>query len=672
MLHNLALCDNILSMAKTASMNLVELVTLSRDVKSVIEYLGTQAQFAVRADNDEVTEEKPTNPEKDTLDALQKCRTFLNIADISDEVLTNCAATQEDEVSAKRILSEVDKMSEDYIAQAATLNKTKDARDEALSFSNLQVDYSKLESLSFLSIRIGKVSIEDLEGLKNSLPQDALLINLGQNTNRFMAATSKKGKAALDEQLQKYNFVDVKLPKDFKGIPADVLQELENQVETQEQKLEALNKAREEYAKQNSPTLLTLIRRYTVSARISEITASLKATALTVRLTGWVPTSEVKALEEALDKKTGGRLVFRVFSPWEVPSVIDGSEKVPVKLKHGKFVSSFERMIFSYGSPLYGSIDPAPFVAVFFTLLFGIMFGDAGQGLVFLVAGILMARGVIKVGGWNKFAPIFMGIGASSTVMGLVTGEFFTNETLLRPFALWVTGLFGTPHAPILRVMPSSDPGSVLVIFGIFGVTIGLGVIINSVGLIINVINNFMQRKWGSAIFGKTGLAGIAFFWYILAFAVRVAAFSQKPSLLDAVIIGVTLFFCAFGEPFERLADGQRPVIENGVGAMIIGGAVELIEVISTYLSSTISFVRVGAFALAHAVLGFIIALMSEKSGPIGGAVVMVAGNAVVVVLEGMIVAIQVIRLQYYEFFSKFFTQTGKEFKPLRFYYKES
>ena len=159
------------------------------------------------------------------------------------------------------------------------------------------------------------------------------------------------------------------------------------------------------------------------------------------------------------------------------------------------------------------------------------------------------------------------------------------------------------------------------------------------------------------------------FYWYILVFALRIAVFHHGPALYDWIVIGITLFFAAFGEPFERIFDGHRPVLENGFGAFVIGGAVELIEVVSSYLSGSLSFVRVGAFALAHAVLGFIIEMMSEKCGPIGGLAVLIAGNAIVVVLEGMIVAIQVIRLQYYEFFSKFFNETGTEFKPLQFHY---
>ena len=105
------------------------------------------------------------------------------------------------------------------------------------------------------------------------------------------------------------------------------------------------------------------------------------------------------------------------------------------------------------------------------------------------------------------------------------------------------------------------------------------------------------------------------------------------------------------------LFDGEKPVLENGFGSCIIGGAVELIEVVSTYLSNSISFVRVGAFALAHVVLGFIIAKMTSIAPDSAKIFILVIGNAIVIVLEGMIVAIQVIRLQYYEFFSKFFNE---------------
>lgn len=657
-------------MARTTRMSLIELLTMTDDVANVIEYLGGRGTFQLqdRTDGSE-SHQNTTNFDRDFLDKIQKTRVFLGIKDLTDDILKCPKATQKDRDDASKIIAASDDLSERYLKQTKEVERLEDAHKEAQAFSNLKVQYSELEHLSFLSLRIGKIPKENLPLLKASTGGSAVIVPLGSDESRIMAATSKKGRFALDTELKKLGFVEVQLPKDFKGIPEDVLESLRAQLIEAKKTLSQLEEERENFAAANETLIYHLIKAFSVGARIGEIQNSLESTAMVYRITGWVPENETKTYAAELDKLTEGRLAFREYSPFEVPSVIAKKEQVPVKLKHGAFVKSFERMIFSYGSPLYGTVDPTPFVAVFFTLLFGIMFGDAGQGLVFLLAGILMARGIIKVGGWNKFAPIFMGIGASSMVMGLVTGEFFTNEEILKPFALWVTGLFGTPRAPILKVMPSSDPNSILIIFGIFGVTIAIGFIINSIGLIINLINNITLKRWGAALFGKSGLTGIIFFWYVITFALRIAFLHHAPNALDWAVIGTALFLSAFGEPFERLVDGKRPVNENGVGVMIISGFVEMIEVISTYLSCTISFVRVGAFALAHAVLGFIIALMTEKSG-VGGALVLIVGNGIVLVLEGMIVAIQVIRLQYYEFFSKFFNETGREFHPLEFHYK--
>ena len=139
--------------------------------------------------------------------------------------------------------------------------------------------------------------------------------------------------------------------------------------------------------------------------------------------------------------------------------------------------------------------------------------------------------------------------------------------------------------------------------------------------------------------------------------------------MIDWIIIAGTLLLTAFCEPLERVIENEKPVFENGVFAAVIGALVEVIEVFSSYLSNTVSFLRVGAFALAHAVLGFIIEMLVEATPSVGGLVVCIIGNAIVVVLEGMIVCIQVVRLQYYEFFSKFFSETGREFNPFAIKY---
>ena len=663
-------------MARTAEMRLIELMVLKQDISSVIEYIGKKESFQFQDSERDKPKEKKSDSELDVdhnfYTSLRNASVNLGIplSDSDFDVKECSSPTPKDREEATRIIKAYNDLQTELEEKTAEASKCADAYKEALAFANLKVSFSELDSLSFLTLRVGKIDAASFDNIKSSLAVMAVVIALGEDKSHVLVASSKKNSAQVDVELKKLGFVPLEIPKDFQGVPEDVLEGLANQKKKVEEELAELEKTRGNFAETHKDLIHNLIKSFAIGVQISDIVKGLEATELVYRITGWVPLSETETYMKELDNITSGRIAFREYSPFEVPSVVAGKEQVPVKLSHGKFVKSFERMIFSYGSPLYGMIDPTPFVAVFFTLLFGIMFGDLGQGLVFVLVGILMAAKVIKVGGWNKFAPIFMAIGISSSLMGLLTGEFFSNETLLEPFAEWVTGFFGSPHAPILKMMPSSDPSSIVAMFGVFGFAVGIGFIINTIGLLLNIVNNLRCRRFDEAFFGKNGLAGAIFFWYVIVMVIRMVVFHHSIAVYDWIIIGISLFLAAFAEPFENLVAGRRPLLENGFGTYLISGLVELIEVISGYLSNTVSFVRVGAFALSHAVLDFLILTLTNMcggEGSIAGILILVVGNAIIILLEGMIVAIQVIRLQYYEFFSKFFHETGREFKPFRF-----
>lgn len=661
-------------MARTTTMRLIELMVLREDIHSVLKYLGELGEFQFQQEfaSDSSDSAKRLNPDASVFERLQQVRAALDLPDLDGYKVSVSLPSDADFESATKIIDSVEDIHKKELTAADEEKRAVSAYKEALAFANLKVSYSDLESLSFLTLRIGKIDPEKIDDLKARLGSRGIIVKLGDDDSRILAASSKKARFALDGELKEAGFTELQVPKDFKGIPDEVLLTLERNKTEAAAALEEIQTERLNFAETHKDELYRLLQIYSIGSQIYSVENSLESTEFVYRITGWIPAFLIRKVMKDLDELTQSRAGIREFLPTEVPSVISGQEKVPVQVKHGKIVSNFERMIFSYGSPLYGTIDPTPFVALFFTVLFGIMFGDAGQGLCFLIIGILCCLKKIKISGWEKFGGIFCCIGISSTIMGLLTGEFFANETLLRPFALWVTGLFGTPHAPILHMMPSSDPASITRMFAFFGFTISIGFIINSCGLIINIINQFSLRRIGKALFGKTGISGAVFFWYVIIFAVRVALFNHAPAAYDWVIISVSLFLTACSEIFQRLVDGERPILENGLFSAVIGAVVEIIEVISSYLSNTVSFVRVGAFALAHAVLGYIINTFVELAPGAGGIAVAILGNAIVVVLEGMIVAIQVVRLQYYEFFSKFFSETGREFKPFSFVYKET
>lgn len=661
-------------MARTTTMRLIELMVLREDIHSVLKYLGELGEFQFQQEfaSDSSDSAKRLNPDASVFERLQQVRAALDLPDLDGYKGSVQLPSDADFESATKIIDSVEDIHKKELTAADDEKRAVSAYKEALAFANLKVSYSDLESLSFLTLRIGKIDPEKIDDLKARLGSRGIIVKLGDDDSRILAASSKKARFALDGELKEAGFTELQVPKDFKGIPDEVLLTLERNKTEAAASLEEIQTERRNFAETHKDELYRLLQIYSIGSQIYSVENSLESTEFVYRITGWIPAYLIRKVMKDLDELTQSRAGIREFLPTEVPSVVSGQEKVPVQVKHGKIVSNFERMIFSYGSPLYGTVDPTPFVALFFTVLFGIMFGDAGQGLCFLIIGILCCLKKIKISGWEKFGGIFCCIGISSTIMGLLTGEFFANETLLRPFALWVTGLFGTPHAPILHMMPSSDPASITRMFAFFGFTISIGFIINSCGLIINIINQFSLRRIGKALFGKTGISGAVFFWYVIVFAVRVALFKHAPAAYDWIVIAVSLFLTACSEIFQRLVDGERPVLENGLFSAVIGAVVEIIEVISSYLSNTVSFVRVGAFALAHAVLGYIINTFVELAPGAGGIAVAILGNAIVVVLEGMIVAIQVVRLQYYEFFSKFFSETGREFKPFSFVYKET
>jgi V/A-type H+-transporting ATPase subunit I len=284
-----------------------------------------------------------------------------------------------------------------------------------------------------------------------------------------------------------------------------------------------------------------------------------------------------------------------------------------------------------------------------------------------LLLGLLITSGRVKgFDSWRLkgFGLIFIIVGLASMFTGLLYGSFFANEEFFFPVTRLLTErLFGTPMDRIITIQGSSER---ILIF--FGFTLGVGVIINSIGLIINFINLVRQKKWESAFLSKTGLAGAFFFWYVLSVALRMIL-GGRIMVFDFVLVALPLLVLFFREPLYHLLTGKRPLLKEGFFNFIMEGIVEILESVIYYISNSVSFLRVAAFALAHAVLSVIVFTMGDlvSSAP-GGiflkVIILIIGNAIIIVLEGLIVTIQVVRLQYYEFFSKFFTESGEEFHP--------
>ena len=651
-------------------MRKVELHVLKQDTDLVLERLGFSRCFQL------ATVKKASSsgsgalaPTLQKLRDIKDCFGFSAPAAIPDGVRLPGA---EQEALVDRLAGIASGIEAEGEAINTRRDQIKDAIGEARAFEGLSLPFRELDHLSFLSVRIGRIPVAEMDHLQSSLGDRGVVVPI-DDQGGVVALASRKGRFVLDTELKRSNFHAKELPPDFQGVPPELLPGLEGEEASLDRRAEVLAARKAELAGEYRTVWASLAASYAVAAAVDEVKTGLDSTDLVYRLEGWVPKERVGALVADLRKATDGRIAVRVYAPEELESVQKGEEKVPVLLKRRRFVSSFERLVVSYGAPLYGTIDPTPIVAFFFVLLFSIMFGDLGQGAVIVLTGLLLSGGkVAGLGKWRKFGPIFTGVGVGSMVMGLLCGSVFCNEELLvEPTRVVTTALLGHPMDRILTLMPSS--GSVSKLFAFFGFTLSVGVIFNSIGLVINIANKWRLGKKGEALFGKTGLAGATLFWWAIGLGVRIVL-GGHPAWFDipAFIIPIAALF--FSEPLADRVDGRHGE-SSGLFSEFVKGLVEVLESVSYYFSNTLSFLRVGAFALSHAVLAFVVFAMGDlvrTRAPAGLAweiLIFVIGNAVILVLEGMIVAIQVVRLNYYEFFSKFFTEIGVEFEPFLFEY---
>jgi V/A-type H+-transporting ATPase subunit I len=656
-------------------MKFIELTILKNDIDTVLRFLGMKG--AIQFPDSKVSGENPEIIKiKQNIEKVVDAAAFIGIKIKNNETEKDDSMyvfNENDEIHVNRICSFIENLKNRQTDTEKEKKHVSDTLYEIQTFSKLNIPFSELEQLSYLTLRIGHLDPKGQAEIIDKLGDRTVIIPLGSD-NKILAVCSKKGRFAMDSQLKKSLFEPIKIPEDYKGIPSEIIKNLEEQLVRVDEEIENIKNEKETLFQNYAEDIKRLVSSWKTALLIEEIKARFIKTENLYNFSGWIPQENVQEITKDLMELTNGRVAIKSYSPQEIPSVAEGKEKVPIYLKHKTFIKGFEGVVFSYGAPLYGTIDPTPLVAFFFTILFGIMFGDVGQGFVLFLAGILIKKGPKQFSKFMNFSIPLISIGISSMFFGVVFGAVFANEWLLVEPTRAISGFItGNPVDRFIPILPMEETGGSLTkLLYFFGFTIAIGAILISIGLIINIINRCILKKYETAFFSKTGLAGLILFWY----AIFIACLIMVGANVDLIFISGLLIpaFCIFFGPLLwRIITREKPVIEHGLMAFIMEGFVEVLETVSTYVSNTISFLRVGAFALSHSILSFIVFTFYGKlasagiAGTLSAVFIMILGNAIIIVLEGMIVAIQVVRLQYYEFFNKFFVETGVEFSPFRF-----
>ena len=363
-------------------------------------------------------------------------------------------------------------------------------------------------------------------------------------------------------------------------------------------------------------------------------------------LVGWVPAAQADAFAEKVKQIRHMRVT--ISDPEDVENATP-----PTKLKNPWFVKPFEFFVDMYGLPSYGEMDITAFVAITFTVLFGIMFGDLGQGAVLAVGGFILWK-------WKKMAlaRLIVPCGISSMVFGFMFGSVFGFEEALNP----VYEMLGMSGKPISN-WPGT-PHSVLdtaAINPILVCAIFIGVALVLAAMVLHIIAAVRKGQWGEAIFSNNGLVGILVYCGGVSF---VSDFMSGPHFLPSgvafALIGGGLVLLFFKEILIGLVDRHPNWKPESWADYCMQNIFELLEYVLSYFSNTVSFLRVGAFVFVHAAM--MMAIFSLAGDPVNP-IVVILGNALIIALEGLLSGIQGLRLEFYEMFSRCYEGGGHPFK---------
>jgi len=505
---------------------------------------------------------------------------------------------------------------------------------------------------TYLEIVTGKINNQNLVSLENVLkdvPNVILPFRPTGNASTVLVITLKKDHLVQEKALNEASFQRISVPEELGRIPGDVKLGIEKNIKLIKEKLSNFDATLNGHRKRLRPLLLDCLRQVTQKSAILNAQGYFQKSARTYSISGWIPVYQRERLIGGIKKLTGERCYIREEDPEDVQAIREKREQVPVLLSNPDLIRPFELLIRSYGIPEYNTLDPTILVALSFLIMFGAMFGDVGQGLVLLISGFFLLRS--KKEFVSKAGTLIAYCGASSAFFGFLYGSIFGMEGIIP--SLWMKPMDNIPA--FLRLA---------VIFGI-------GMI--SLGVIINIINAIRTRNVILGIFDKAGLISGIIYWTGIGLAVKYFLLRSAPvdPKLLLGLVGLPILVLFLKAPVEGIIVKKGKIFPDGLLTYFIETIIEVAEIFMGYLANTISYIRIAAFALAHA--GLFIAVFSladmvrnSSGGQFWPVLIIILGNIFILLLEGLVVTIQGIRLEYYEFFSKFFVTEGKEYKPVK------
>lgn len=558
------------------------------------------------------------------------------------------------EARAGAIAAEVESLRRRRLQVVDDTEHLESLRRNLKAFAPLDIPLEKLRSLHYLHLTSGLLPERNATRLRDSLRRVVcLLVPVGhtQPDGRLLitGVCLRADQEVFERALRSAQFEPVEVPAHLTGAPEQAIAEVEAQLTASRRSLADLDQERAALAKRLTPEIGALAARVQRERLLGEARGLMGHSERVALISGWVPAVVAPRVERAI-RAVASRCVVHWQDPSALEDVRRGHIPVPILLHNPVLIRPFERLLRGYGLPRYGEIEPTPVIAIAFLTMFGFMFGDVGQGAVLFAAGYFIYRRMFR---YRDYAVILMECGVAAVLFGFLYGSVFGVEHWL----------------PALWLRPMDDIGTLVRTALVFGA------LFLSVGLILNLVNA-LRRRDAAALWERNGLLAALAYWIAVGLFIRRLTAGAEAVPVGAVLLwlGPPLTLIFLKQP--ALAIWKAVHTRQSLGAadlfaVFVESLVEVLDTLVSTISNTATFIRLAAFALSHA--GLFLATFSvadavsrSGGGSVAAVLVIALGNVMIIGLEGLIVSIQSIRLEYYEFFSKFYSGGGEAYRPLR------
>lgn len=541
----------------------------------------------------------------------------------------------------EKLLPKVDEI----VAKRTIVDQYEEFKGKMSHVSSKSLDFGRLTGLNYFDYEIGSLSKESRYKLRQNYENiSSVVMNIGRikdpQEDIQIIIFPRQFREETLKLLKSLNWVKLDIPEGMIGTVSQMIERAEERIQVLSKEIKELTAA---LLVQTEATKNLINKIYTsvkLERKILALEREIDFGESTFVLNAWVKKDDREEVKNVL-ASVMDRLIIEEKNAHEMERQVIA----PTQFKNNKFIQPFESIVRLYGLPSYNEVDPTPLFAITFCLMFGMMFGDIGQGLFYFIMGLCMHKKNRGAG------QILTRLGLASTMFGFVYGSFFGLEKQDLP---WLPSMIGR------TLDPKNIPG--ILIAGVI-----FGIVVLTVSYILGTFNAFQRKDVGEGILSKNGIAGYIFYISLILLLVSISGIAAIPTVVIYASLLLSLVAMMLKTPLNNLILKRRPLLRESVGEYLTESFFEAVETILTALSNAISFVRIGAFALNHAGLFLAFLALSEMMPNFTLKVIMlILGNLLILTLEGLVVFIQGLRLEYDEMFSKYFQGGGIAFETAK------